>query len=374
MTKRDIYDHDLKEVLVARRSPDLVSLQGCSISYVEKAHTRAGQQHQCKDPITNQTLGRLKADLFLSFFHTISFILCRMPASSATIIFSPYHVGSRDHRVGNGPHRIRSLGIIEALEKLGVSIKLNEIPHVDNFEGEIGRSFELLRRISIAVSEAVASNSFPLILSGNCMASAAAACGLPVKDLGFVYFDAHDDLDSPDVNENGYFDAMGLSMLRGESWKTLMKSVPGYSPRTYRRFLYCGLRDQSSLQRQRVIDAGMTAVWGRSDIKVDLVAQMKQELSARSYGPALVHLDLDVLDESYGKVNDYPSPGGMMEEDLISCMDMVPRMDTSPQSLTVCSFDPDAGDGDKIAAIAIRAVTAFFQALLDTNALTKAST
>lgn len=295
-----------------------------------------------------------------------------MPATSITIIFSPYHVGIRDHRVGNGPHRIRSLGIVKALEKLGVTINFNEIARVDSFEGEIGRSFELLRRISTAVSQAVASNSFPLILSGNCLATAAAACGLPIRDLGFVYFDAHDDLDSPDVNENGYFDAMGLSMLRGESWKTLMNTVPGYSPRTYRRFLYCGLRDQSAVQRQRVIDAGMTSIWGRSDVKVDFVAQMKQELSARSYGPALVHLDLDVLDESYGKVNDYPSPGGMMEEELIACVDMVPRMDTSPQSLTVCSFDPNAGDGDKIATIAIRAITTFVQALLDTNALTKA--
>lgn len=42
------------------------------------------------------------------------------------------------------------------------------------------------------------------------MASVGAACGLNIKDLGFIYFDAHDDLDSPDMNENGYFDAMGV--------------------------------------------------------------------------------------------------------------------------------------------------------------------
>ncbi|KAL3459589.1 Arginase/deacetylase [Aspergillus heterothallicus] len=275
----------------------------------------------------------------------------------------PYHVGTRDHRVGNGPHRIRSLGLIPALEKLNVPINVIEIPPVDTFEGEIGRSFELLRRTSTAVSQAAAQNSFPLILSGNCMASVGAACGLPARDLGFIYFDAHDDLDSPDVNENGYFDAMGLSMLRGESWKTLMNTVPGFTPRIYRdRFLYCGLRDHTPLQRRRVLDAGMAAVWGgaRADAKVDFAAQLERELSAREYGPAPVHLDLDVLDESYGK-------GG-----LIACMDLVPRMRMTPQSLTVCSFDPDAGDGDRIAGIAVRAVTAFVRALLDTNNLVKA--
>ncbi|RAK72994.1 arginase family protein [Aspergillus fijiensis CBS 313.89] len=288
------------------------------------------------------------------------------------IILSPYHVGLRDHRVGNGPHRILSLGLEQELHRLGVAFHLIEIPPVNEFEGEIGRSFELLRRISTAVSQSVANRRFPLILSGNCMASAAVACGLRVDDdLAYIYFDAHDDLDSPDVNENGYLDAMGLSMLRGESWKTLMNSVPGFKPAEFnRRFLYCGLRDQTGVQRQRVIDAGMQAIWGSTENKVDFARELKTQLEQRAYGQVLVHLDLDVLDDSYGKVNDYPSPGGLLESDLIACMELVPQK-TTPRSLTVCSFDPDAGDGDKIAGIAVRAIIVLVQSLLDTGALSK---
>lgn len=201
------------------------------------------------------------------------------------------------------------------------------------------------------------------------MASAAVACGLNTNNLKFIYFDAHDDLDSPDVNENGYLDAMGLSMLRGESWKTLMRTVPGFRPFTYDgNFLYCGLRDQSDVQRQRVIDAGMSAIWGDSDRKVDFVGELRRELDLKSYDPALVHLDLDVLDETYGKVNDYPSPGELFERDLLGCMDLVPTRST-PRSLTVCSFDPDVGDGDRIAKIAVHAVTAFARSLLDTGVI-----
>ncbi|KAJ5293711.1 arginase [Penicillium antarcticum] len=293
-----------------------------------------------------------------------------MAAHGITIIFSPYHVGIRDHRVGNGPHRICSLGIVKELESLGIKVHLHEIERVDEFEGEIGRSFEIMRRISKAVTSAVNTNTFPLVLSGNCYASAAVACGLRIKDLAFIYFDAHDDLDSPDVNENGYFDAMGLSMLRGESWKTLMSSVPGFQPLDYQRFLYCGLRDQSDIQRQRVIDAGMTAIRGDTTKEVNFPAELKSHLETRDYSPALVHLDLDVLDESYGKVNDYPSPGGMFESDLIECMNNVPRQ-SLPKSLTVCSFDPDAGDGDKIAGIAICAIKTFVQSLLEMNVLSR---
>ena len=296
-----------------------------------------------------------------------------MSAQAITIIFSPYHVGIRDHRVGNGPHRIRSLGIVQKLERLGVKVELKEVDRVDHFEGEIGRSFEIMRRISTAVTEAVANNTFPLVLAGNCMSSVAAACGLNINDLAFIYFDAHDDLDSPDVHENGYFDAMGLSMLRGESWKSLIKTVPGYKPHDYNkhRFLYCGLRDQTEVQRQRVIDAGMLSIWGDPSKKVDFARELSAHLDQQSFSPALVHLDLDVLDESYGKVNDYPSPGGMFESDLITCMSMVPRK-CQPASLTVCQFDPEAGDGDKIAQIGIRAICAFVESLLENGVLSKA--
>ncbi|KAJ5496732.1 hypothetical protein N7463_008719 [Penicillium fimorum] len=294
-----------------------------------------------------------------------------MSANAIAIIFSPYHVGLRDHRVGNGPQRIRSLGLLDELEHLQIKYDIQEINPVDDFEGEIGRSFEILRRTSKAVTEAVAQNKFPLVLSGNCMASVGVACGLGIKDLGFIYFDAHDDLDSPDVNENGYLDAMGLSMLRGESWKTLISSVPGYQPLEYNRFLYCGLRDQSEVQRQRVIDAGMTAIWGETSHKVDYPAELQAHLEQKNYSPALVHLDLDVLDESYGKVNDYPSPGGMFESDLIRCMELVPKK-SFLTPLTVCSFDPNAGDGDKIARIAIRAISAFIKSLVEAgNLITK---
>ncbi|KAJ5742538.1 uncharacterized protein N7511_011270 [Penicillium nucicola] len=146
-----------------------------------------------------------------------------MRANTITIIFSAYHVGIRDHRVGNGPHRILPLGVVQELQQLGVQVDVAEIEPVDNFEGEIGRSFEFMRH-------------------------------------------------------------------------------------------------------------------------------------------------LDVLDSSYGKVNDYPSAGGMFGSDLITNLALLPKKAT-PRSLTVCSFDPDAGDGDKIASIAVRAISAFTRSLLEMGLL-----
>ena len=296
--------------------------------------------------------------------------LTRMAATSITIIYSPYHVGLRDHRVGDGPNRIRQMGVVEQLEKLHVKVTIQELPPVDDFEGEIGRSFEILRRTSKAVSDARANHSFPLILSGNCMASVGVACGLGIRDLGFIYFDAHDDMDTPSTNTNGYFDAMGLSMLAGKSWHNLTNTIPGYSPMKYDKMVYCGLRDIDESQKQTVRDAKAEVIWGETGKKVDFAGELTKRLSRRDFSPALVHLDLDVLDETLGKVNGYESPGGLLEEDLQQCMDLVPRKAT-PTSLTVCSFNPTLGDGDKIATIGVNAIVTFVRSLIDTAALTK---
>jgi arginase len=260
------------------------------------------------------------------------------------------------------------MGIIDQLEKLGVKVHFLELPPVDDFEGEIGRSFEILRRTSKAVTDVRAAQSFPLVLSGNCMASAGIACGLGITDLGWIYFDAHDDMDTPSTNVNGYLDAMGLSMLAGKSFHRLANTIPGYTPHRYDKMIYCGLCDIEPSQKETVREAGAKVVWGEAGKQVDFADELTKALSERDYSPALVHLDLDVLDESLGKINGYESPGGLQEDDLLKCVKLVPQKAT-PVSLTICSFDPRLGDGDKIATIGAKAIVTFVRSLIETKAL-----
>lgn len=48
--------------------------------------------------------------------------------------------------------------------------------------------------------------AFSLILSGNCIASAAAPYKLELKDSSFILLDAHDAIGPPKFNKNAYFD------------------------------------------------------------------------------------------------------------------------------------------------------------------------
>ncbi|KAK1464884.1 hypothetical protein CMEL01_12239 [Colletotrichum melonis] len=293
--------------------------------------------------------------------------------TSVTIVVSPYHVGIPNHRVGTGPNRILSHGLADKLESLA-SIRFVNIGPVDDFEGEIGRTFELLRRISTAATEAVAAHSFPLVLSGNCYASTAVAAGLnaSVPGLNLLWIDAHDDLDTPSTNENGYLDAMALSMAAGMSWHKLMESVPGHKPLSLDRVAYCGLRDVSELQRKTVTEAGVDVIWGDEKSKVDFAKELGVLLERKRFEKTHIHLDLDVLDESFERVNEFPSPGGLNEQDLIGCLETIPTK-TSPTSLVVCSFNAELEGGDTVARLAVRGIVRFVEGLIQAEVLKAAS-
>ncbi|KAK3305627.1 uncharacterized protein B0T15DRAFT_203605 [Chaetomium strumarium] len=303
--------------------------------------------------------------------------------SSITLISSPYHVGLRASpihrsRISEGPDYIKSAGLVSLLQTYHVPVHQIDIPPVaDDFEGEIGRTFELLRRVSGAVTHARNQSSFPIVLAGNCCTSVGVAAGLwgssdlrgtAADDdddgdaLGCVWFDAHDDYNVPDTVVSGYFDSQGIAMMAGECWKALLDTVPGFRPTRLRRVIHCGMRDVNDLERSRVEAADMAVVWGDAARKVDFEAGLRHELhrvfGSDSEAATLIHLDVDSLDCSLGKANQFACSGGLLEEELLGCMAAITER-TKPLAFTIASFDPlcDTDDSaQRLAAAVIQAV------------------
>ena len=103
---------------------------------------------------------------------------------------------------------------------------------------------------------------------------------------------------------------------------------------------------------------------GNAERNVDFAAKVKEKFERRSFSPAFVHVDLDVLDQTLGKVNGYESTGGLNEDDLMKCMYLVPK-EATPASLAVWSFNPNLGDRDRIAGIGIKDIVTFVESLLE---------
>ncbi len=132
---------------------------------------------------------------------------------SIDVIVAPFHAGVRCSQVGKGPHRLIEAGLLDVLRSRSRDVVVIEIEAVDAFEGEIGRTFEVKRRVASAVAAVVASGHFPLVLAGNCNTSVGVYAGLGNLNAGVIWFDAHSDFNTPEEMTSGYFDGMGVATL-----------------------------------------------------------------------------------------------------------------------------------------------------------------
>jgi arginase len=271
-----------------------------------------------------------------------------------SVIAAPFHAGEMHVRVGRGPGHLLAAGLINCVSAIGRDVDVVAIEPVDAFEGEIGRSFEIKRRVARAVAHARERNRFPIVLAGNCNTSVGVHAGLGKAGVGILWFDAHPDFDTPDDAMSGYFDGMGVATLAGQCWHRLAASIPGYKPIDLRKLIYCGIRDFEPGQREKLEAHGVAAVFGDAARRVDFAGELSPLLH-RLPDRTLFHIDLDCLDTSVGQANEYAAPGGLLPDDLARCLTLALER-TQPAALTIASFNPDLGDSSRITAAALNAV------------------
>jgi arginase len=282
------------------------------------------------------------------------------------LIVVPYHAGEQNVRVGAGPTRLMDDGLEGALRQAGLRIAVRLVGPVDGFEGEIGRTFELKRRISAEVREARDTGAFPLIVAGNCNSEVGVWSGIGASSAGLVWFDAHPDFDTPDEHRSGYFDGMGVATLAGHCWRNLSRTIPGFRPFDLGRLLYCGIRDFEPGQREKVEAAKIGAVFGSEESGTDYVGEFQAALARISFKEALIHLDVDCLDTKVGLANEYAAPGGLSVQELYTCLESS-CLAARPLSLTIASFNPAMEGSEQISAAAIGAAVMVASAACSTS-------
>lgn len=294
--------------------------------------------------------------------------------NSISLILSPFHAGCHNVGPGRGPNYILSRGLqSELTSSCNLPVTVSEVEPVDDKDGEIAQTFEIFRRVAALVSSAKQNGAFPVVLTGNCSVSVGVAAGLlraadggggsAAADLGCVWFDAHDDIHTPDTITSGYGDSMALSLLTGACYKRMLQSVPSYQPLDLRRFVHVGLRDVDEQERELVRAAGLDVIWGGDDKPADFGEALSARLQEKKLASTMVHVDLDSLDASVGHANKFATTGGLLVDDLTRCLSEV-AAHTKPESLTLASFDPSFEGADGIADAAIKAAKSFLGAVL----------
>ena len=271
-----------------------------------------------------------------------------------SLIVVPYDSGHRDRRMGAGPLRVVEGGLPARLREAGheVSVEVVELP-AGAWPSEISGAFELARGVALRVAEARAGGRFPLVLSGNCGPAAhGSVAGLSANGPkpAVLWFDAHGDFNTPETTVGGFLDGMSLATLTGRCWAELTRSIPGFAAVPEAHVGLIGTRDLDPLEARLLSSSEVRRV-AANRVREDLPG-LVADLATRA-DLAYLHLDLDVLDPSEGRVNRYSVAGGLSVDDLLGAIGAIgSRIPVSAAALT--EYAPEEDPAGRILDATIR--------------------
>jgi arginase len=275
------------------------------------------------------------------------------------IIQVPYDSGHKNLRTGRGPGHFLQHKADQILRDDGHQVDSYRIETNTSFTTEVGTSIELNRLLGEQVRSAIGSKMFPIVLAGNCNSCLGTISGIGQRQLGIVWLDAHGDFNTPETTISGFFDGMGLAMATGRCWRSLLSTIPGFSPIPEANVLHIGARDldpeEERLMQQSDMDVIRPGQWERDLLKAVETALYKlKDKAARIY----LHVDMDVLDTGEALPNHLAVPGGLSVEAVEEVIGMIKeRFEIGAGAIT--SFDPNYDKDDQVLEAGIRIMKAF---------------
>ena len=264
------------------------------------------------------------------------------------LIQVPYDSGSYNKRMGRGPFCFIENGLVETLKEKGYSIEEVVIESKETFTMEIGTSFELLRLVAGEVRNSLSKKAFPIVLAGNCNTTVGAISGLPSQNPGLIWFDAHGDFNTPETTTSGFLDAMGLSLITGQCWQEMVKTIPGYRPLPEDRVLLVGARDFDDMEYSRLESSEIAHLrWDElQELGVDKAMNPHLHRLSRKVDQVYLHIDMDVHDANLAPANLYKPEGGLTPMEVRNAIrNIASQFRICGASVT--AFDPDSDENDK---------------------------
>ena len=265
------------------------------------------------------------------------------------LIAVPYDSGQRGTRMGAGP-------LVLASELSALLAQWGHAVNVTWIEGEardpLASAVELTARVSAAVAAAKAAGRFPVVLSGNCVATVGAFAGVRNGRSRLVWLDAHGDINTPETSPSGFLDGMSAAIVLGWCHTTTFETVPRYVPLAASQFMLIGSRALDDGEQRAIGDSGVQLL---PPARAANERQMMYDVREFTMGGSdvYVHFDLDVLDPSqHGAANSYAEPGGLNIYTAVRIIQEIVAL-RRISGITISAYDPTVENGMNAAAVAV---------------------
>ncbi len=249
-------------------------------------------------------------------------------------------LGQSRRGVDMGPSALRVAGLLARLKQLGhqvddsgnVAVKQpEEQPYGEKRAKYLNEIAETCRGLAEMTERTLGEGFLPLVLGGDHSLAIGSFSGVSnffrkqQKKIGYLWLDAHGDMNTPDSSPSGNVHGMPLAALMGYGPPELVDLL-GYHPKVEpRNVALVGVRDLDAKERRLIKDSGVHAFTMRHIDERGMREVMSEALRAVTddVDGVAVSLDMDFVDPTDAPGVGTPVRGGVTYREGHLAMEMI---------------------------------------------------
>ena len=288
------------------------------------------------------------------------------------IIGVPMDLGQSRRGVDMGPSALRGAGLQSAIKKLGHTVEdignlevkqPEEMPVGEKRAKYLQEIAETCLDVAKVVEKSLTEGFLPLVLGGDHSIAAGAAAGVShfyrqqKKDIGYIWLDAHGDMNTPESSPSGNVHGMPLASIMGYGAPEL-SDLFGFKPKAEPGNIdVVGARDLDAPERKIAKKSGDHVFTMR-----DIDERGMREVMADAIKFAMddtagiaVSLDMDFVDPADAPGVGTPVRGGVTYREAHLAMEMIADSEAMV-SLEVVEINPILDEHNRTALLGVELV------------------
>jgi arginase len=271
-----------------------------------------------------------------------------------------------------GPSALRVAGLQARLKQLGHQVEdIGNIPVKQPEEMPVGEKrakymteiAETCKDLAEIVQKCLEEDFVPLVLGGDHSIAAGAVTGVAAhfrkakKQIGYIWLDAHGDMNTPESSPSGNVHGMPLAAVMGYGAPELVDLL-GFKPKVEpQNIVLVGVRDLD-LQERRLVKKSGVRVFTMRDIDErgmrEVMADALKYATDDTDGIS-VSLDMDFVDPSDAPGVGTPVRGGVTYREAHLAMEMIADSDAMA-SMEVVEINPVIDEHNRTALLGVELI------------------
>jgi len=290
-------------------------------------------------------------------------------AQKIRIIGVPMDLGQSRRGVDMGPSALRVAGLQSRLKSLGhtvedignMAVKQAEEQHYGEKRAKyLHEIAETCRGLAEMTERTLSEGFLPLVLGGDHSIAVGSCSGASnfyrnqSKRVGYLWLDAHGDMNTPESSPSGNIHGMPLAAIIGYGAPELVELL-GYKPKIEpRNVALVGVRDLDPKERRLIKESGVH-IFTMRDIDERGMRDVMSEairFATDDTAGAAVSLDLDFVDPADAPGVGTPVRGGVTYREAHLAMEMIADSEAM-MSMEIVEINPVIDEHNRTALLAV---------------------